>query len=417
MRSIKIKKKEYVIGFWWQLLEGKGRKVLFEKARAVAEDFKDSKYNCIVPRKQQFGLGTCESRKVKRLPSLACALVERSPDTWIGIFCFAEDLWWVCAVSKKMIVADGDQYFTSKIEAEAHLARLKSMSSWDKDNEYRCETVDESLSHFEGLLKATERVQPLYPEHSNLKFILGAAILITACAGWYMWDAHQQDLREAEQRRIAQKARQKELQKQETVTKDPEKIFAMAWKEAPLPSAFAHEFLRAVRDSEPYTLGWKLNSIIRDADGIYMAWLHQEGADFTNRPTVEKINSSLGAKPELADLTIDYPEAEKRPAQALIKKDVATARLYELTRNIGAKLNLTWQAPVTKKLDNKILQKTVAVTAPWVKGEWKLSALPVGVTIEDALFTAMDSIPCLVLSKIDFTNNQCTLEGQIYAVY
>ncbi|WP_415713358.1 type 4b pilus protein PilO2 [Maridesulfovibrio sp.] len=417
MLSIRIKKKEYVIGFWWQILEGKGRKQLFEKARAVAEDFKDRKYNCLVPRKQQYGLGSCEGDKIKRLPSLACALVERSTDTWIGMFCLADDIWWVCAVSKKTIVAEGDQFFSSRTEAQAHLNSLKSMSSWNKDNEYICETAEASLSHFEGLLKPSERVQPLNPEHSNLKLIIGAVILISACVGWYMWDSHQQDLREAEQRRIAREARQKELQKQEAVQEDPEQLFAMVWKNTPLPSAFAHEFLHAVRNSEPYTLGWKLNSIVRDVDGIYMAWLHQEGADFTNRPAIEEINSSLGAKPELADLTINYPEAEKRPEQALIKKGVATARLYELTRTLGAKLNLTWQTPETKKLDNKILKKAVAVTAPWIKGEWKLSALPVGVTIEDALFTAMDSIPCLVLSKIDFTNNQCTLEGQIYASY
>ena len=267
MRSIKIKKKEYAIGFWWQILDGKGKKQLFAKARSVAEDFKDRKYNCLVPRKQQYGLGSCEGDKIKRLPSLACALVERSTDTWIGMFCLADDLWWVCAVSKKTIVAEGDQFFSSRAEAQVHLASLKSMSSWNKDNEYICETVDESLSHFDGLLKPSERVQPLNPEHSNLKFIIGVAVILTACAGWYMWDSHQQDLREAEQRRIAREARQKELQKQETVQKDPEQLFAMVWKDTPLPSAFAHEFLRAVRNTEPYTLGWKLSSIVRDSDG------------------------------------------------------------------------------------------------------------------------------------------------------
>ncbi len=415
MRTIKIHKKVYAIGFWWQLLEGKGKKQLFEKARTVAEDFNDSKYNCLVPRKQQYGLGSCEEGKIKRLPSLACALVERSTATWIGMFCLAEDIWWVCAVSKKTIVAEGDQYFSSRIEAEAHFKSLKSMSSWE--NEIICETVDDSMSHFEGLLKASERVHPLYPEHSNLKYLVAAAIAVTACVGWYLWSSHQQELLEAEQRRIAYEARQKQLRQQETAKNDPEQIFAMGWKEKPLPSDFAHEFQRAVDNSEPYTLGWKLNSIIRDENGIYMSWLHQEGAGFTNRPTVESINSTLGAKPELADLTINYPEAGKRPQQSLTPKDVATAQLYELTRNLGARLNLTWQSPETQKLNNKILKKAVTVTAPWVKGEWKLSALPVGVMIEDTLFKAMDSIPCLVVSKIDFTNNQCSLEGQIYASY
>lgn len=415
MRSIRIKKKEYAIGLWWQILEGKGKKQLLEKARSVAEDFKDRNYNCLVPRKQQYGLGSCEGAKVKRLSSLACALVERSTDTWIGMFRLADDCWWVCAVSKKTIVAEGDQFFSSRAQAQAHLSSLKSMSSWD--NQYICDTVEDSLSHFDGLLKASERIQPLYPEHSNLKLIIGTAIILSACTGWYMWNAHQQDLREAEQRRIANEARQKELQKQETIQKDPEQIFAMVWQETPLPSTFAHEFLHAVRNTEPYSLGWKLNSIVRDSNGIYMAWLHLEGADFTNRPSIKTVNSTLGSRPEIADLTIDYPEVEKRPEQSLVSKDVATARLYELTRNLGARLSLAWQAPETKKLNNKILKKAVAVSAPWVKGEWKLSALPLGVTIEDALFRAMDSIPCLVLSKIDFTNNKCTLEGQIYASY
>ncbi|GKT29576.1 Pilin accessory predicted like protein, partial [Aduncisulcus paluster] len=108
MRNINIKKKEYAIGFWWQILDGKGKKQLFAKARSVAEDFKDRKYNCLVPRKQQYGLGSCQGDEIKRLPSLACALVERSTDTWIGMFCLADDLWWVCAVSKKTIVAEGD---------------------------------------------------------------------------------------------------------------------------------------------------------------------------------------------------------------------------------------------------------------------------------------------------------------------
>lgn len=419
MRTIKIKKKEYAIGFWWQILEGKGgKKQLLEKARSVSEDFKDRKYNCLVPRKQQYGLGYCEKSNIKRLPSLACALVERSMPTWIGMFCLDDsaDLWWVCAVSKQIVVAEGDQVFFSRAEAKAHLSSLKSMSSWDS-NEFICETAEESQSHFDGLLRDSERVQPLYPEHSNLKYIIGAAILITTCVGWYLWQSHQEALREAEQHRIAEKARKKALQQQESAQKAPEDIFRMVWKETPLPSVFAHEFLRTIQNTEPYTLGWKLNSVVRDEAGIYMAWLHQAGAKFTNRPSIGKNNSTLGAKPESADLSIDYPKEEKRPEQELINKGVATARLYELTRNLGAKLSLTWQAPETKKLDNKILNKAMEITAPWIKGVWKLSALPVEVTTDATLFAEMDTIPCLVISKIEFRNNQCTLEGQIYATY
>ncbi|CCO24023.1 type 4b pilus protein PilO2 [Maridesulfovibrio hydrothermalis] len=415
MRNIKINNKDYAIGFWWQILDGKGaKKQLFEKARKLSEDFKDRNYNCVVPRKQQFGLGSCTSGKIKRRPSLACALVERSQPTWIGMFCLSgqKDIWWICAVSKKTIVAEGDQFFNSRAEAQAHLKSLKSMSDWD-GHEITCETLEESLAHFEGLIKPKEKVQSLIPENPRGKIIAVAAVVVLLGMGWILWNSHQNSILEEQRRIAALEARLKQKKQQVNIEKDPAQLFSMGWKDAPLPSAFADEFINAVHHTDPFKNGWKLESIVRTDEGIYMSWLHQTGARFTDRP----YNSTLGSGPKLAEITINYPRAEKRQSQSLIKKDDATAQLYELTRNIGAKLTLNWQAPEVKKLNNRIIKEAAEITAPWVVGKWKLSGLSAVVTLSNDLFFSMDTIPCLVVSEISLTNNQCSMEGRIYASY
>ncbi|NDV28947.1 type 4b pilus protein PilO2 [Desulfovibrio sp. JC010] len=407
MQHILIKKKKYAIGLWWQFINGSGkRKDALEQARILAEKFPEGGYNCVAIRKQQFGLGNCAEAKIKRLPSLACALVERSQPTWIGMFCLSEELWWVCAVSKKNIAAEGDQYFNSQAEAEAHFKNLKSLSDWD-DNEILCETVEESMDHFNGLLRTSEKVQPLVEENRRGLLISCAALCAALSMGWLIWDQFQQD-QLAELRRLA--AIESNLKQQEIVPVviNPDTLFAKTWNETALPSAFAYEFLRAVRHTEPYTLGWKLKSVIRNNEGIYMAWLHQQGAQFTDRPG----NSTLGSSPELAEIAIPYSLRNQRAKQELGHKSEVTARLYELTRVLGAKLRLNWKNPEIKKLD-----KTNQHTAPWIKGGWKLSALPSISVISEPLFFELDTIPGLVLTKIDLTENKCTMEGQIYASY
>lgn len=412
MQSVKINKGKcrinFAIGFWWQIQDGTGnRKAMLAQARRLAEDFPDRNYNCLVPRKQQFGLGFCESAKIKRLPSLACALVERSWSTWIGIFRLERELWWVCAVSKKTIVAEGDQYFSSRAEAEAHFKDLKSMSSWD-NNEVVCETIEDSMDHFNGLLRVSERVLPLASPNNRGRLILMVAILSLLGCCWFLWNSHQQELLKEKQRIAALEAMLKQKKEQVQIQNNPSMIFSMDWKETPLPSSFAYQFIKTVRNSEPYTLGWKLKSIIRNSAGIYMSWQHQQGAQFTTRPG----NSTLEERPELAEITIAYPETENRPEQSLSYRSDATARLYELTRTLGARLNLSWKTPEIKKLS-----RSDKVSAPWTMGEWKLSALPAASAISAPLFTELDTIPCLVLSKIDLTENQCSMEGRIYALY
>ncbi|NDV24847.1 type 4b pilus protein PilO2 [Desulfovibrio sp. JC022] len=407
MQHILIKNKKYAIGLWWQFINGSGkRKDALEQARILAEKFPEDGYNSVAIRKQQFGLGNCAETKIKRLPSLACALVERSNSTWIGMFCLEENLWWVCAVSKKNIAAEGDQYFRSRTEAEAHFNNLKSLSNWD-DNEILCKTVEESMDHFNGLLRISEKVQPLAQENRRGLWISFVALCVALIMGWLIWDQFQQD-QLAELRRLAAIESKLKQQEMKPVVLDPTTLFSKTWNETALPSDFANEFLRAVRHTEPYTLGWKLKSIIRNDEGIYMAWLHQQGAQFTDRPG----NSTLGPRPELAEITIPYSLKNQRAKQELGYKSEITARIYELTRVLGAKLTLNWKNPEIKKLD-----KTNQLTAPWIKGEWKLSTLPSISVISEPLFYELDTIPGLVLTKIDLTENKYTMEGQIYASY
>ncbi len=414
MHTIKIKKKQYAVGFWWQILDGKGgKKLVMEQARKVATDFADREYNYVIARKQQFGLSS-DSPKLNRIPSLACALVERSRSTWIGMFCLSDEdnLWWVCAVSKKTIVAEGDQLFTSREEAEAHLKSLKAMSDWG-NHEFICETFGDSLNHFDGLIKSSERIQPLYPQANNKNLLIVIAAVIITIACFSFWNDYQSDQLAEQQRIAAIKARTEAEKNKATISSDPGKYFTMPWNVSPTPLKFADAFLGAMHNTAPFNNGWKLETITRNDQGIYMAWSHQDGAEFTNRPS----SSSFGSRPDLAEITIDYPKELTRPEQTLANKSDATALLYELTRTLGAKLNLTWKAPEIKKNNNKLLNQSLDVIAPWIKGEWKLSGLPTGSAISDVLFTQMDSIPCLVISEISFTRNQCSMEGQIYAKY
>lgn len=414
MHTIRIKKKQYAAGFWWQILDGKGgRKLLIDQARKVAANFPDREYNYVIARKQQFGLSS-DSTSLKGIPSLACALVDRSRSTWIGMFCLNDEnnLWWICAVSKKIIVAEGDQIFTSRADAQAHLNNLKTMSDWG-ENEFICETFGDTLAHFDGLIKPSEKVQQLYPQKNNGKRLIFAAAIILTIAGVVFWNSYQSN-QLAEQQRIATlKARAQAEKDKANISSDPSKYFTMPWKVSPTPLKFAGPFLKAMRNTEPFNNGWKLETITRTGKGVYMAWLHQEGAEFTTRPE----SSSFGSRPDLAEINIGYPKESARPEQELTDKTDATAHLYELTRTLGAKLNLTWKAPEVKKEKSRFQDQPIIIIAPWIKGEWKLSGLPAGSAISDFLFAQMDSIPCLVISEISFTKNQCSVEGQIYAKY
>ena len=88
MRTIKIGKKKYALGLWWQVFThaGSGHRARLEEVRNQAASIPDRGYDSVVLRSSQYGLGQSEGGKIRKVPSLACSLITDSETSWIGLF-------------------------------------------------------------------------------------------------------------------------------------------------------------------------------------------------------------------------------------------------------------------------------------------------------------------------------------------
>jgi len=408
MRTIKVGKKKYAIGFWWQVFSQSkaNRQARLEEARHQAAGMPDIGYDCVVLRDSQYGLGRSESGKINKVPSLACSLIKRSEDSWIGLFRVddQDDVWWVSAVTQKLIAGDGD-YYASEEDARHRFNELKALTEWS--NEVVCETFTESNTYFQALLATGERTIPLSGEPLGRKIAIAVGILLALAAPWQGWRMYQAHV-EAEQAAIlAQKAA---LDQQAAV--DPSRVFKRTWLSRPLPSDFASTYME--QRILIFSRGWKSTTVNGDETGLTVTWSHQPGAGFADLPPGAVLDIS---EPTTARSRTSYIISENRSPRPLDTQLAVMTSLFEATRLSGAHLRgPDWSAPQIETVNQGVGLPPLKVESPWVKGSWTLSNLPESVFRSHLFFDALDQIPGLALTRITRGDTN-TLEGVVYALH
>jgi hypothetical protein len=409
MRIIKIGRKKYAIGLWWQVFShsASGHRARLEEVRNQAASIPDSGYDRVVFRGDQYGLGRSEDVKTHKVPSLACSLITDSETSWIGLFRVDDqnDIWWVCAVTQRLIAGDGD-YCASESDAKRRFNDLKALTEWS--NEIVCETETESISFFQTQLSSGEKVIPLSGEPIGPKIaavMTIALILVGSWQGWRMYLAHV----EAEQ--AAKIAQQAALNQKASI--NPDHVFKRTWLSSPLPTVFSSICLEELNQLPLFSRGWKLTIATCDNTGMTQSWTHLAGASFADLPAGAVLDKTA---PTTARSRVTFPISSGRSPQPLVNQDSVMTSLYEITRFSGALLRgPDWKDPEIRTVDQGVGLPSLKVFSPWVEGSWTLSELPEAAFRSEQFFEALDRIPGLVLMRINRTDTN-TMEGVVYAL-
>lgn len=408
MRIIKVGKKRYAIGFWWQVFSISSATyrarltIARNQAASVQED-----HDSVVLRERQYGLGRSENGKIPKVQSLACALIARSEKSWIGLFRVndEEDLWWVCGATQQLIAGDGD-FYGNEAKARHRYNELKSLTEWSQ--EIVCETASESSTYFQGLLSSGEKVVPLAGESIGRKVAPVLLILLVAFGSWQLWRMYQAHLEAEQAALLAQKAA---LDQQTSV--NPEQIFERKWLTHPLPTVFAAICIDEMDHTPIFSRGWGMASVSCDSSKAFVEWKHLQGASFADLPQGAILNEK---DPTQARSNSSVNMDHERPSRALRDKTYALSALSEMTR-IGRihLLGPNWKGQEVRTVERGVGLPPLPVTSPWVKGEWKMDRVPDLIFYSKLFFEAMDKIPGLAITRITRAETN-TMEGVIYAI-
>ena len=420
MHSIKLKGKLFAAGLWWNLHASKKRKEQQAHLKEKAQSLPEEKFNCVVMTKDQFGLGHHDG-KLRKLPSLVCALRRLAPATWLGRF-LVEDVngqlvWWVCAIKNGTPFAEGDEIFISREDADKRIEEHKSYAEWP--HEIFTETVAETEEQLGALLKPAERLCALEAKGVPSLAYLAAGVAAIA-ALLFIYNAYL-DGQAKEAARIqrqlnaqAAKARQSELMN------NPEKYFKRAWEHTPEPAKTTSECLKAMSSLPLFSSGWELKSVTctvkEDLGNVAAQWAHTSAASFIRLPKLAEATVTLDeSSPNTARSLRPLKIGSMRSPTAILPQAEATARLYQLTSLATSRLSLSWENPV-QHTEKPPVGKAVTFTAPWQKGVWTLSGVPYAFLTSKGLPHYLRTIPGLVVSTVSFARNKWNISGEVYAI-
>lgn len=419
MRSVKINGKHYAVGLWWQVLKGTKKRDQLDHIRKQVAEFKEEHFNCYAIRKSQFGLGNLEG-KIKSYPSLACALIDRTPDTWLGRFLLEESegkqLWWVCAVKEGKPLADGDAIFTSLEEADNHLKKFRAISQWE--TEILTDTVDGAADQFKGLIKPAQRLRSI--EERRIPTSLKLAILFLLIVSGYTAYTQYEEQKLAEFKRIQQQMNAKNaLDRRKELEEAPEQFFPRTWEQFPDVAHVATLCLPIMQNIPLYNNGWALQNTTCDLKTIppllKTEWSHTKGARFDALPILFGDIALLNTKtPTKAISSYALHIEYKRPSKELYSTEKAVGVLYQITAAAQAHINVTWSEPKTHKVSD-VIGKPLFFTSPWRHCKWTLSGIPSAAITGQSLLNSLHDLPGVVINHITYLPQGWTITGELYA--
>lgn len=413
MQIITLQGKQYAAGLWWQVPTDTytGRRELLQSARHSAAQQTDDKFNCVVLRKYQFGLGAFPLPKFQPLPALAAALRPKELP-FLGLFCLPNDdigpLWWVCCITKSGIIAgDGDKLYDDKNIALHRVRSLQAMFG-DIPINHECNTSEESVKALAALLHSEDKLERLYTDPQQKRLGLAAlAVLTFFLGGIYAYDYY--TTQQAEQLRQAQmlalqKAREsKRFDAQNNLTR----YFSKDWEKAPTVRAVADQCLPALYATPAVAHGWVLDSATCQRGSQINTWVHTPGASYVLLPDGAVLQIKT---PTQALSTHNLHLLAPRPTtteQKLSSQAQISGQLYQITQDIGATVRLQWANAESKEVEGVVL------VAPWVRCSWELASVPNAALAE--LVTALGNVPSLTIETITMQKNTWILKGYVYA--
>lgn len=409
MRQIRIGRRKYVAGLWWQIADSarQSRKAVLAEARERAASFDDAQYDCVVVHGRQFGLGE-SGGNIPTGISLASALLDRGPATWIGLFRLAEDCWWVCAVNSGSIAGDGDHAAATEEDARARMADLQALTDWG--TEVECLTVEESLQHLASLVHGGRPVMPIQGRSRLIPATLMVLAAVFAALALYGLDRHQ-DFQAREQARAAvERARLASQARQRALQENPGRHFPQPWATRPGAGQYVSACMAHFLNLPLFDAGWELTRVEYSDESVTIFRKHQPGASFTTLPH----GASLDRNPAVCVATESLSGLTPRAEKPLAMTGEASARFYELTRMVAGKARtVNFDPPLKKTLENGA--EPVAVLCPWVRGGWSLSSVNPSAAADPAFSAALRAIPGLVVTRLEAAPEQLTLEGDLYA--
>lgn len=411
MHTITINNKSYAAGLWWQVPDniGKGRhKDVLAAARLSAAQQAKEGYNCVLLRKDQFGLGCAD--KFQPLPALAAALHPKELP-FVGLFRVSGDtigsFWWLCAITKGGFIAgDGDMLYENRdIALDRVRDLLKPLGNVPLS--YDCATSEESELALTPLLHSDGKLERLYPDPRQKRVgLIALAVMAALGTGWYAYDYYVTE--QAEQFRKAQMlAMQKAQQgKRSEAQSNIERYFPKHWEKSPTVQDFAEQCLPVLYATPSVVRGWLLDSSLCQKNTLVHTWVHAQGASYTNLP--DKAVLQKAPKKALATHTLPVPPARGAYLRdELLPKTQVAGQLYQITQDIGVSVSLQWANAESTTVEGVVL------LAPWVSCTWEMASVPNSGLAE--LLALLDAVPALTLESILLQKNTWILKGFVYA--
>lgn len=408
MPSVSIHGKQYAVGLWWQLHRAKqSRKYALHMARATAKEFAEKGYSSVAITAQQYGLGTGDYKKNSLALASSIRPSVQLSQGFIGIFKFHEG-WWVCGLTSSSIAAEGDQFFATQEEAEAHALQLADL--FGEKSEVFCSTQEESEGYLAPLLSNGARVEPLtfgLASYSYLGRYMGIAcvMLLVALLGKVAWDA----LASEAAKEKAQEIMQSSAARQERVISNVDLYFPKPWQSAPSVGAMQVQCMNTLLSIPFYSEGWERTSAVCTPANLSIEWIHSSGASFTKLPLSARLT-----KPKQAISSIALPslDAKRDHFPLRTRKDISI-HFYEITRQLHCQLTyLSWAQRAVKTVEG------VNISAPFIQGSWELTNIPSSY-MTDVLFAFLGQMAGLTLKEISYDDTKgttWTIKGEVYAL-
>jgi hypothetical protein len=410
LRFVTIGGREFAVGLWWQLrhLGPAPKKVVLNLARKTAHEFEKENYNVVSIREQQYGLGHAPDLLPSCFSLAGSVRMRRDADAFLCVFNLAPDLWWVCAITKGIIAAEGDSWYFTRDEAEKAAHSHQQMVSTDF---VIYNTPEESFKILEPLLAPDKLLEPLHPCPEKRKRQVKRATIFGAVAALIIsvvlfYNAFQ----ERETLRNLRRSLDTKTKYQEELQRNPEKVFPARWNHEPMLTAAGLQCADAIASAHPVSLGWSLDELIcAPGASIVVYRTHNSGAAFVDLPPEVRLVTSKKTVESVA-----LPKMQKRAAlfyTQLPRREKLNAVFYEVTQALKANLEkLSWAPP------EQIIQDDIQLVAPWQAGNFIISAIPHSVIHSGLIFKSLE-YPGLVINSVVFNakSKKWTIQGVAYA--
>ena len=390
-RVITVGKRRWVAGMLWRSFE---EKPLRTELRQEGADLQTD-WAALRVGEDAIQAGFCaavdESKRPKRLFSLAAAVADSQRQPWLGIYKIADGLWWYIAVRDgQAILPDGDV-----IGGEAEIYAARERHSGFGDWTY----VEGNLDDLSALVQGI-KPSPVFALHGAPDGLLAATalavIVVVAGAGGLWWHAHQLAAQRARELAIA---RIHALLEQQQVKKAlPSPLLT-----TPLPDAWLAACDGAIENMPVSRDGWTAYRVSCVGDAASIVWWRMPGATTAVRPR-GALSASGDKVFQSVPLALKHA-AGRNNGQPLPAEESA---LFALLQGMGVKATIqsaSSQPPASTLPGGKLAGKT-ALPAPQAQVHFTFPVAP--------FFVNWNAVPGFRITRVAMRADGWNVEGVLY---